>query len=108
MARQDSLYVACTRPPMKWGVPYKGFILNGAVTTVIVMLFIQSPPGYLLGVGIHLAMRELCRTDPHFFHKWSLWMKTRAKAMTVHVWGGSCLQPSYSKIKAASEMRVSV
>jgi len=109
MARTvDTLFVAVTRPPMKWGVPYQGFLINGAITTVVVMLLIQSPPGYLLGVGIHLAMRELCRTNPHFFHKWSLWGKTRARSMTMHVWGGSRLQPTYSTVKRAAEMPISM
>jgi len=108
MARvTDTLFVACTRPAMKWGVPFEGFLLNGLVTTVIVMLFIQSPPGYLLGVLVHLVMRELCRTNPHFFFKWKLWLSTKAKSTSGPLWGGSRLQPTYSKVKKAADMPIS-
>lgn len=91
---------------MKWGVPYTGFLVNGLVTTLVVMFIIGTPPGALIGVGIHLAMRELCRNNPHFFHKWHLWYKTRSRAMTIHLWGGSRLQPSKLRTRKAEDMRV--
>jgi len=104
----DTLFVAVTRPAMKLGVPYQGYIVNGLVTTVIVMFFIQVPPGYLLGVGVHLAMRELCRTNPHFFHKWQLFFMTKMRSPTGQIWGGSRLQPNHAQIKRATELQVGV
>jgi type IV secretion system protein VirB3 len=104
----DTLFVACTRPSMRWGVPYEGFLANGLITTVVVMLFIQSPPGYLLGIGVHLVMRELCRTNPHFFFKWKLWGKTKARSTSGPIWGGSRLQPTFSRTKKAAHMPISV
>lgn len=104
----DTLFVACTRPTMKWGVPWDGiranFILTGAITVFIV----QSPLGFSLGIATHLALRELVRVDPHFFGKWRLWLLTKAKSTTGVIWGGSRLQPSPVKITRISDIRSSV
>jgi type IV secretion system protein VirB3 len=101
MARAvDTLFVACTRPAMKWGVPFEGFIMNAVVTSVVTVFIIHQPPGFLLAVVVHLALRELSRTDPHFFHRWRLWLKTKAKSATAAAWGGSKLQPTFTRTRA--------
>ena len=108
MRTVDTLYVACTRPPTKWGVPFQGFVANAALTSGVTVFIIHSPPGFLLGVLVHFALRELCRVDPHFFGKWQLWGTTKARSLTKHVWGGSRLQPSPTRVRKAAEMPSSV
>ena len=104
----DTLYVACTRPTTKLGVPYEGFVVNAFVTCFVTLMIIHQPPGFLLGVAIHMGMRELCRTDPHFFHKWKIWLNTKAKSKTQTLWGGSRLDPSPTRIATAAEVRSSL
>lgn len=104
----DTLFVACTRPAMKWGVPFDGFVANAVLTSSVTVFLIHSPPGFFLGIGIHFALRELCRVDPHFFGKWRLFLNTKARSRTGVVWGGSRLQPSPSRIRNAREVATSV
>ncbi len=104
----DTLFVACTRPSMKWGVPYEGFVVNAFVTGFVTTMIIHQPPGFLLGIGIHMGMRELCRVDPHFFHKWKIWLQTKGKSKTQTLWGGSRLDPSPTRNTRATEVRSSL
>lgn len=104
----DTLFVACTRPETKWGVPYDGLRVNAFLTLIITTMVIRQPPGFLLGIAIHMGMRELCRIDPHFFHKWKLYFQTKMKSRTVHLWGGSRLDPSPARTTNANEVRSSL
>jgi type IV secretion system protein VirB3 len=102
------LFVAMTRPAVWFGVPWDGFVANIGVTFFVTVAIVHSPPGFLLGIGVHFALRELCAIDPHFFGKWKLFFNTKMKSTTGIVWGGSRLQPSPLRIKNSSEMRTSV
>jgi len=107
MARtEDTLFVAMTRPSVKWGVPIEGLLVNGALTAVVTCFIVRAPPGMVLFVPIHFAMRELCRTDPHFFFRWRQWFATKAKSGLAvrQLWGGSQLQPSVNIVKKAADM----
>jgi type IV secretion system protein VirB3 len=104
----DTLFVACTRPAMKMGVPFEGFVANGCVTAFVTIIIVHSPPGLLIFPAIHFALRELCRYDPHFFRKWILFFT--AKMKTPHYWisGVSVLRPSRAHPRKASEVPTSV
>ena len=105
----DTLFVACTRPSMKWGVPFEGFIVNGVVTCGITVLVIHAPPGFFLGMLIHFLMRELCRVDPHFFHKWHLALRTKGQWMQDYlIFGCSRLQPTPTRTRHHREVRSGV
>jgi type IV secretory pathway VirB3-like protein len=41
-AQREMLFVACTRPAMKGGVPFEGWLLNIAGTTVLTMGIVLS------------------------------------------------------------------
>ena len=85
----DTLYVACTRPAMKWGVTYDGCKANFVVTLLVTTIVVKNPLGFIMGGAIHMAFRELCHIDPHFFSKWRLFFLTKAKSPDGAVWGGS-------------------
>jgi type IV secretion system protein VirB3 len=104
----DTLFVAMTRPSVKWGVPFEGFAVNFVVTSFLTMLVIHRPWGFAIGVAVHFGMRELCRVDPHFFRRWSLYFQTKARSLTKHLWGGSRLQPSQTWTHKAIDMRSSI
>jgi len=93
---------------MWWGVPHEGFLANALVTCAVAVLVSHSPPGFLIGVLVHFALREVCRADPHFFRKWTLWMRTKARSTSVVTWGGSRLQPSPVRIRSPQQVRTSV
>jgi type IV secretory pathway VirB3-like protein len=84
---------------MKWGVPFEGFVVNSVISLFVAVLIIGSPVGFVLGLIVHMIMRELCRVDPHFFHKWRMFSETKMRSMTGAVWGGSRLQPAPSRVR---------
>ncbi len=109
MSRQpDLLFVALTRPPMKWGVPFIGLCWNTAITVVFAAGIWGNPTGFLIWPAVHAVMRAKAAIDPHFFHLWTIWFRTKARSMTGHVWGGSRLQPSPTYLRNAREMRSGV
>jgi type IV secretion system protein VirB3 len=107
MARTvDTLFVAMTRPSVKWGVPIEGLLVNGVLTGLVTVFIFRAPPGMVLFAPIHFAMREVCRADPHFFWRWRQWYATKARSgLSVRqLWGGSQLQPSVDTVRRAADM----
>lgn len=72
---QDTLYLACTRPAMRRGVPVEGFAINLAVTFVFGMVM-GSPLYWGLFIVVHLAMKALTDRNPFFFRELRLWFET--------------------------------
>jgi type IV secretory pathway VirB3-like protein len=93
---------------MWWGVPHEGFMANALLTCAIAILVFHSPLGFLIGILVHLALREVCRVDPHFFRKWTLWMQTKARSTSSMTWGGSRLQPSPLRTRSMKGLKTSV
>jgi type IV secretory pathway VirB3-like protein len=107
MARTvDTLFVALTRPSVKWGVPIEGLLVNGFVTGFVTVFIVHAPPGMVLFAPIHFAMRELCRHDPHFFWRWKQWKTTKAGsgAAIRQLLRGAQLQASVDTVRRAADM----
>lgn len=104
----DTLFVAMTRPEVKWGVPWDGIRANVVFTAVVTTLIIHTPVGFAIGGGIHMVLRELCRADPHFFWRWRCFFATKARSTTKAIWGGSRLQPTVSRVRSAKDVRVAL
>jgi len=97
--RDDMLFLALTRPAMKWGVPAVGCMLNISGSMIV---------GAWLGVGnglmilmwwsalivpIHLLMRYAVSRDHNFFRVWLLWLETKGGSVGSDIWGGATLSP---------------
>jgi len=93
---------------MKWGVTWDAFKFNFIGTVAFSGFILGSPVGLLGGVLIHFILKELCRHSPHFFHKWKLWLVTKAKSGTSHLWGASRLQPTPGRTGKACDMMISI
>src|ERR1700722_7501400 len=104
----DTLYVAMTRPAVRWGVPLEGLAVNIAFTVLVTCLFIGRPPGFAIGFILYFVMRELTRHDPHFFRRWFLWYETKFRSQTRGQWGGSRLQSAPSFTRKSSDIRSAV
>lgn len=110
---EDILFLALTRPAMKLGVPVVGFVFNICGSMIL---------GAWLGVGswhilfywlvlipsVHCALRALSAKDYYRFRAVALWVDTKARAMTSHLWGGSSLAPLPSWPSRAREVSLSV
>ena len=91
----DPLFVAVTRPPMRWGVTYSALLLN-LVFTMEVFLLTKNLLALLLVVPIHGICALLCLRDPRIFDLLLLWGRTRlpAYAANFRYWRAS----SYSAL----------
>ncbi|RLV58318.1 hypothetical protein D5018_17915 [Parashewanella curva] len=77
---RDPLFVAVTRPAMKWGVTLDGIIIAASVVTVL-MIATKNPFVLLLYFPLHALMYSLCLRDPMMFRLLKLWMNTKAKSV---------------------------
>jgi type IV secretion system protein VirB3 len=91
----DPLFVAVTRPPMRWGVTFSALLFN-LVFTMEVFLLTKNLLTLLLVIPIHGICALLCLRDPRIFDLLLLWGRTRlpAYAATMRYWRAS----SYSAL----------
>ena len=91
----DLLFVAATRPPTRWGVPYLALLVN-MVLTMEIFLMVKNPLIVLLGVPIHGVCMLLCSRDARFFELAMLWAQTRMPGLAGEPRGveGQQLQPA--------------
>jgi type IV secretion system protein VirB3 len=82
---RDPLYLACTRPAMKYGVPAEGYALNVGVTWIGGMVA-GSPLYWSLGFVVHFLMRPLANKNPNFFREMRMWFDTKAANAGGSVW----------------------
>lgn len=53
---EDTLFLACTRPAMVWGVPIEAMAVN-AMLTSLVFILMKNPLYGVVGVGLHVVFR---------------------------------------------------
>src|SRR5882757_7607825 len=90
----DLLFVAATRPPTRWGVPYLALLLNG-VATMEVFLLLKNPLILLLALPLHGVCMLLCARDARFFELATLWAQTRMPGLAANLraWKGNSYGP---------------
>jgi type IV secretion system protein VirB3 len=90
----EVLFVAVTRPPMKWGVTYSALLFN-LVFTMEVFLVTKNLLTLLIAGPIHGICALLCARDARFFDLILLWGKTRMPAYFANyrVWKASSHGP---------------
>jgi type IV secretion system protein VirB3 len=90
----DVLFVAATRPPTRWGVPYLALLIN-AVMTMEVFLMVKNPLILLLAVPIHGVCMLLCARDARIFELAMLWAQTRMPGIVANLiaWRGNSYSP---------------
>lgn len=75
----DPLFVAATRPPMRWGVTYSALLFN-LVFTMEVFLASRNLVALLIAAPIHGVSMLLCASDARFFDLLLLAARTRLPA----------------------------
>ena len=90
----DPLFVAVTRPPMRWGVTFSALLFN-LVFTMEVFLLTRNLLTLLLVIPIHGICALLCLRDARIFDLILLWGRTRlpAYAGTFRYWRASSYGP---------------
>jgi type IV secretion system protein VirB3 len=92
--RADALFVAVTRPPMRWGVTYSALLFN-LVFTMEIFLLSKNLLTLLVAIPIHGLCALLCARDARFFDLILLWGRTRMPAYlgNLRVWRASSYSP---------------
>ena len=98
---RDTLFLALTRPAMKWGVPWEGFFVI-TVGTVFGGMILGSPLYWLAWPAIHLAMRAAVARDHNRFRIWRLWLETKVGA--VDAFGVTALSSAATRLRDPEEM----
>ena len=90
----DPLFVAVTRPPMRWGVTFSALLLN-LVFTMEVFLLTKNLLTLLIAVPIHGVCALLCARDARYFDLLLVWAKTRMLAYfeSLRLWKGASYSP---------------
>jgi type IV secretion system protein VirB3 len=86
----DPLFVAVTRPPMRWGVTFSALLFN-MVFTMEVFLLTKNLLTLLIAVPIHGVCALLCLRDARFFDLLLLAGRTRlpSYARNFRLWKAS-------------------
>ena len=88
----DPLFVAVTRPPMRWGVTFSALLFN-LIFTMETFLLTKNLLTLLIALPIHGVCALLCFRDARFFDLLLLWGRTRLPAYlgSYRYWqAGSC------------------
>jgi type IV secretion system protein VirB3 len=90
----DPLFVAVTRPPMRWGVTFSALLFN-LVFTMEVFLLTKNLLTLLLAIPIHGICALLCLRDARIFDLSVLWLRTRLPAYLTNFrrWQASSYSP---------------
>ena len=90
----DVLFVAVTRPPMRWGVTFSALLFN-LVFTMEVFLLTKNLLTLLIALPIHAVCALLCARDARFFDLVLLWGRTRLPAhfTTFRWWRAASYSP---------------
>ena len=90
----DPLFVAVTRPPMRWGVTYSALLFN-LIFSMEIFLLTKNLLTLLIVIPIHGICALLCLRDARYFDLILLWGRTRLPAFagTYRVWKASSFSP---------------
>ena len=102
--QHDPLFVAITRPAMKWGVTLDAIIVVGALIAVL-MIATKNPLTLLLYVPVHGVMYLMCLRDPRLLRLLLMWLKTQAKSLAWRQFGVATACPYRNTRNRHSMMR---
>src|SRR5882757_9266007 len=90
----DILFVAVTRPPMRWGVTFSALLFN-LVFTMEVFLLTKNLLTLVIAIPIHGVCALLCARDARFFDLILLWGRTRMPSYLANhrIWEASSYSP---------------
>jgi type IV secretion system protein VirB3 len=102
----DVLFVAVTRPPMRWGVTFSALLFN-LVFTMEVFLLTKNLLTLLIAIPIHGVCALLCARDARFFDLIVLWGRTRMPSYLANyrLWRASSYSPLTLDLPGASGRR---
>ncbi|HEX2790673.1 MAG TPA: VirB3 family type IV secretion system protein [Steroidobacteraceae bacterium] len=90
----EPLFVAATRPAMRWGVTYSALLCN-LIFTMEAFLLTRNLLTLLMCLPIHGLCVLLCGRDARYFDLLLLWWRTRIPALcgNLYYWRASSYSP---------------
>lgn len=85
---KTTLFVAATRPAMKFGVTLEVFIMGFCFSSVM-MILLKNPVMLTLYLPIHLFMYILCKDEPRALSLIILGLNTKLKSIGLIAWKAS-------------------
>ena len=86
---QETLYLACTRPELRRGVPALGYWGN-IIGCLLIGALVNKPgltePLFLVAVPIHYAMRWQTDRNPNWAAEWQAWWRTLGTSTSRVLW----------------------
>lgn len=79
------LFIACTRPAMKAGLPMEAWYLL-VFGTGVGGMYAGHPLYWLAGCIAYLPLRVLSNKNPNFFRAWRVWLDTAAAVPDGTLW----------------------
>ena len=90
--RQDTLFVALTRPQMFAGVTYTFFVINAVIAVELFLLF-RSWWVLLIALAIHGIGMLLCLEEPRFVDLWLTRVRTCPRVKNHAFWRCNSYMP---------------
>lgn len=96
---ESPLYLAATRPALFFGIPVAlaGILVMAAGLIIVIM---KNPLYELLMVPLWMGARILVQRDYNAISVALLWLRTAARGVDGHLWGGATVSPNPMKIAA--------
>ena len=98
--RKHTLFLAATRPAMKWGVPVEGWTIN-LFGTFLFGMVMGSPLYWLLFFVFHLPMRAISDRNPNFFREIRMWFDTKGRLASVRFYALSIWAQKASEVPSS-------
>lgn len=90
--RQDTLFVALTRPQMFAGVTYTFFVINAVIAVELFLIF-KSWRVLLVALVIHGLGVLLCLREPRFFDLWITRVRNCPRVKNHSLWRCNSYRP---------------
>ena len=74
--QSDPLFVAITRPAMRWGVTMSGMLIGGVITAEM-FIWTHNLLWLLSYIPIHGLLALLLMAEPRYFDLLTLWVRTK-------------------------------
>jgi type IV secretion system protein VirB3 len=90
----DPLFIAVTRPPIRFGATYVAILINAALTMELFLLT-RNLTVLLMAIPVHGLCMLLCARDPRYFDLLFLGVRTRLVAgfCSLRYWKGASYSP---------------
>ena len=92
VVHKDLLFVALTRIPTVFGIPYMAFVIEvmfGSLTIIMA----GKPQYLLLVIPVHGILYLISAKDPGIFAEIEVWMKTIGRCLNKGFWGAASFSP---------------